>query len=133
MPNNESTLPRSFGEELLRALWIFQAIAVLPIFLILGFFAVGEMIQTYQRTYFFVADFTCTIFSAGILYTVYLQRNLSNATKLLTLRFEILKSVLATALWLWLLFDALFGPWNSRYPGRGSRTNVAAISVVLLL
>ncbi|KPI37476.1 uncharacterized protein AB675_10374 [Cyphellophora attinorum] len=74
--------------------------------------------------------------AGGIIFTVLLQRKIptGKTSKSMTLRFEILKSVLATALWLWLLLDAIFGPRDhySYYKDRSQRIMVAAISSLLL-
>ncbi|KAH8653348.1 hypothetical protein BX600DRAFT_470624 [Xylariales sp. PMI_506] len=131
--NSAGNPPRTLGEEFLRTLWIFQGIAALPIFLILGFLAVVNLFSTYERLYDFITHFTCTILSAGILYIVYVQRILPTTTRLLTLRFEVTKSALASVLWLWLLLDAIFGPKGLYYRyDRKARIQVAIISVVLL-
>jgi hypothetical protein len=43
-----------------------------------------------------------------IMYLVFVQLRVSNASKLLILQIEISKSVLVTALWLWLLIASIF-------------------------
>lgn len=125
--------PRTFGESAFNALWIFQGVIALPIFFILGFMSLFNMLSTYETLYEFITHFTCAIFSAGILFSVYLQKTMTAAPWRATLRFEILKSCLATASWLWLLMDAIFGPRSHYYYDRTVRIKVAAISAVLPL
>jgi hypothetical protein len=56
--------------------------------------------------------------------------------------FELVKSVLATDLWIWLVLDAQFGPWQYRYPNhdpkliqdwKTARLQRAFLSLILLL
>lgn len=76
------------------------------------------------------------MFAAGIIFTVFVQRN-ANMSKTITLYFEEAKSGLATGVWLWLLLDTIFGPehhyWYYYNGPRGPRITRAAISVILLL
>ena len=60
------------------------------------------------------SDFINALFGAGIIFIVLIQRRTRlDTTK--TLIFEIAKSVLATAMWIWLLLDTIFGPWQKSY------------------
>ena len=52
--------------------------------------------------------------SAGIVFIVYVQRK-AIATPFQAFMFEIVKSVLATGLWLWLILDSAFGPGRGYY------------------
>jgi hypothetical protein len=52
--------------------------------------------------------------AAGIIFIVYIQRK-AIATPFQTLCFEGAKSTLATGLWLWLILDSTFGPWQVGY------------------
>lgn len=75
--------------------------------------------------------------AAGIIYIVLIQRRARPHTSAsLTLAFESGKLVLAFALWLWLILDAAFGPWDRYYynrpEDRHGRIVRAAISHVLI-
>ena len=75
--------------------------------------------------------------AAGIIFIVIVQRKVSS-TDLLTLQFEVAKSILATGLWLWLMLDSAFGPWKRRQyrdPSREVPRRVAraATAAILLL
>ena len=79
--------------------------------------------------------------AAGIIFIVILQ--LRVALKYTTIFiFECVKSLLATLLWLWLMLDAVFGPWQQRWKNRNEndiaeekkqRLARAAVSVILLV
>jgi hypothetical protein len=76
-----------------------------------------------------------SLFSSGIVFAVWIQRSVRMSRKV-TLYFEIAKSTFATAIWLWLILDAAFGPGLRRYRGDYPRTPLvtrAAISVIVLL
>jgi hypothetical protein len=57
--------------------------------------------------------------AAAIIFIILIQFRTRNTTKL-TFGFELAKSCLATALWLWLVYDSAFGPWQNgwRYDGQ---------------
>ena len=65
-----------------------------------------------------------------------MQRKVGNGVgEALTLRFEVAKSGFATALWVWLMLDAVLGP-DDHYGytnTRQTRIIAAAVSVILLL
>jgi hypothetical protein len=63
------------------------------------------------------SDFFTSLMAAGIIFIVIIQRRIQ-IDALKTFIFEGVKSVLATGLWLWLLLDTLFGPWQSGYSNR---------------
>jgi hypothetical protein len=74
--------------------------------------------------------------AAGITFAVWIQRRVPMPRKV-TLYFEIAKSSFATAIWLWLILDAAFGPGLGRYyygdyPRKPTIIR-AAISVIILL
>ncbi|KAK5683762.1 hypothetical protein LTR17_027229 [Elasticomyces elasticus] len=125
------------GRLFLRTVWIFQAIAAGPIFFCLGMLAIFNMFHTFNTLYEFFTHLITAFLAAGIIFIVVVQRTLPPAetAKNLTLRFEVSKSILATALWLWLMFDAIFGPrdHSGYYMPRSQRITVAAISSVLPL
>jgi hypothetical protein len=75
--------------------------------------------------------------AAGIIFIVLVQRKIQ-ATNLLTFQFEIGKSLLATGLWLWLILDSAFGPWQRRLtidpePEKQRRLVRSAFASILLL
>jgi hypothetical protein len=74
--------------------------------------------------------------SAGIIFIVYVQRK-ALVSAYQTLICEAVKSVLATALWLWLILDAAFGPWKEggyiHDEDVERRVKRAALSSILLL
>jgi hypothetical protein len=89
----------------------------------------------------FYSSVACTaIMATGIIFTIVIQLRVP-VSIYLTFVFESVKSVLATGMWLWLILDAAFGPWQRDYyyPGpdldRRIRTKVirAALSSVVLL
>ncbi|KAK5741060.1 hypothetical protein LTR17_004210 [Elasticomyces elasticus] len=131
-----ATTPR-LGQLFLRTVWIFQAIAAGPIFFCLGMLAIFNMFNTFDTLYEFFTHLITALLAAAIIFIVVVQRTLppDATSKTLTLRFEISKSILATALWLWLLFDAIFGPRNHSgyYMPRSQRIAVAGISSILPL
>jgi hypothetical protein len=71
---------------------------------------------------------------AGILWSILVLRY-ARTTRRDVYRFELIKSGLATALWLWLLLDSIFAPIPHYYqpPPRSEKVAKAAISVVVLL
>ena len=52
--------------------------------------------------------------AAAIAFIIFVQRHPKN-TRTSTFYFEIVKSGLASALWLWLILDSIFGPVAERY------------------
>jgi hypothetical protein len=80
------------------------------------------------------ADSICALMAAAIIFIVYVQRK-AVLTSYQTLIFEGVKSTLATALWLWLILDAAFGPWSHQVDQVRVDRQVerAAFSVLLLL
>jgi hypothetical protein len=123
--NNLSTV-------VLRTVWIFQFVAALPVFLFRGGSAFFVLWGAGESMYDFVTDFVWTILSGGVLFSILHQRKLTNASWLLTLRFETARSLLASILWVWLMLDAIFLRRNSwRGPEYGFV--LAAISSSLLV
>jgi hypothetical protein len=56
---------------------------------------------------------TTALMAAGIIFIVLVQRKII-VSGFLTFEFEVAKSLLATGLWLWLVLDSAFGPWQNR-------------------
>lgn len=127
---------RNLGRAFLTTSWLFQLIAAGPIFVWLGLAAIFNLFYTFDRAYDFITHLCTSLLAASIFFIVLIQRKLSDgADGPLTLRFEISKSVCATALWVWLILDAIFGP-EDHYgyrEGRRTRVTAAAVSIILLL
>jgi hypothetical protein len=81
------------------------------------------------------------LMAGGIIFLsiITMKQPLSN---LLGFQFELGKSVLATILWIWLVLDSAFGPWQYRYPSMDpgyiheekiARLQRAFLSLILLL
>ena len=86
--------------------------------------------------YDFITHLCTALLAAGILLLVIVQRNIPQERTLkdVTLKFEIAKSGLATALWFWLMMDAAFGPQDHyTYYDRATRVQTAAFASLLLL
>ncbi|KAJ4298978.1 hypothetical protein N0V90_004222 [Kalmusia sp. IMI 367209] len=99
------------GQQMLRGVGIFQAVIALPVFFFLGFQAFVSLLEPWSwLLYYFVTDTITAIMAAGIIFAVYVQRKAS-MSKYQYLIFEGTKSILATALWLWLILESAFGPW----------------------
>jgi len=125
---------QDIGNVLLTRAWVFQAIVAAPTFILLGIAAIINLYNTYDTIYDFVTDLSTSILAAGIIFIVAVQRTYSSAGNALTFKFEAAKSVLATALWFWLMCDAIWGPTNhGYYNNREKRIVTSAIAVVLLL
>jgi len=99
-----AAMTTDIGRVFLSKTWIFQAILAGPTFIVLGMCA---MIAVWDTTYWSIYDFVTftftSIMAAGIIFLVLVQRQLTTAGKLWTFRFEVAKSALATALWIWLM------------------------------
>lgn len=137
MPSHKQD--QSLSRAILTTVWIFQLVVAGPIFIWLGLLALLNLYYTFDRVYDFVAHLCTFLLAAGIFFIVLVQRKLADdavAKRLqLTIRFEVAKAVLATALWVWLIMDAIFGPEDryGYYGMRGARIVASAISAVLLL
>ena len=127
---------QSLTQAFLTTIWIFQLIAAGPIFVWLGLAVIFNLFYTFDRAYDFITHLCTSLLAAGILFIVLVQRKLGDSSSLpLTLKFEMAKSVCATALWVWLMLDAIFGP-EDHYgyrQGRRTRITASAISCVLVL
>jgi hypothetical protein len=73
--------------------------------------------------------------SATIIFIIFIQRQPIQSAAI-RLYLEIAKASCATAVWLWLLMDSIFGPTRGYYNnprGRAPRIASAALSVFVLL
>ena len=136
MENNrrDQVINRAF----LTTAWTFQLVAAGPIFVWLGLVAISNLFYTFDPVVDFITHLFTSVFAAGIFFIVLVQRKLRKEDALnmsLTLRFEVAKLALATALWVWLMMDALFGPADhyGYYHGRKTRIIASAVSVLLIL
>ena len=124
------------GRAFLTTIWVFQLVAAGPIFIWLGLAAIFNLFYTFDRAYDFITHLCTSLFAAGIFFIVLVQRKVGNSVgETLTLRFEIAKSGFATALWVWLMLDAVLGP-DDHYGYRNTRQTriiAAGVSVILLL
>ncbi|KAM7193737.1 hypothetical protein V8F33_007671 [Rhypophila sp. PSN 637] len=126
-------IPPELGTILLTRIWLFQVLISTPITLILGACSMFILYDGYTYIYDFVKYLGNTILAMGIIFIVLVQRKLvtggsstflSSATgRKFTFGCETGKSVLATALWAWILLDAIFkhrgddghyNPWQVR-------------------
>ncbi|KAN0115150.1 hypothetical protein V8E51_004694 [Hyaloscypha variabilis] len=124
------TLP----EQMVRTVGIFQGLLALPVLLFTAAVALQALAYAYDYVYEFTASMFLCLFASGIIFGVWIQRSVRMSRKV-TLYFELAKSGFATAIWLWLILDAAFGPGIHRYRGNGPRKPMvlrAAISVIVL-
>ncbi|KAH6719707.1 hypothetical protein BKA61DRAFT_470762 [Leptodontidium sp. MPI-SDFR-AT-0119] len=116
-----------------RSIGLFQGLVALPALFILGEWALISLFETNIPIYDFITSTFNSIFAAGILFVLVVQHNITPSPAII-LYFEVAKSGLATAVWLWLLLDSIFGPNRSyQRPPRGPRIARAGISVIVLL
>jgi hypothetical protein len=89
------------GSTFLQTYWLFQAIFCSPISAALAISAFVRLLNTHGPIYDFVTQVCNAILSGAIVFIVLIQQRLPahQNSKPLTLRFEVAKSVLATALW----------------------------------
>ncbi|KAI0147548.1 hypothetical protein GGR57DRAFT_255509 [Xylariaceae sp. FL1272] len=135
--------PRALGAQALITLGLFQAIIAFPVVLFLGGCAFYWLYDDYYsryygRFYYFFSDFINALLGAGIIFIVLVQRK-TRLDRVRTLLFESTKSILATAMWLWLLFDTLFGPWqnglrdDTRERAKANRLARTGTAILILL
>jgi hypothetical protein len=112
-------MERTLPQRMVRTAGLFQALVALPTMIIMGSYIFQQLFNGYwasTRIYDFITFTFNAFLSAFILFIIIVQRqdaflSLSPSYKLV---FEGLKSGFATAVWLWLLLDACFGP-DRRY------------------
>lgn len=130
----------SLSQRIVRTAGLFQGLVALPTMLVMGEEVFEQLFYYYYsfRVYYFITATFNSLMAAGIIFILILQRG-SNSTmsKSLTLGFEAAKSALATAVWIWLMMDSIFGP-KRRYSyqpdvRRTPRIIRSAISIVCLL
>jgi hypothetical protein len=124
------------GATFLQTYWLFQAIFSGPISAALAISAFVRLLNTHGPIYDFVTQVCNAILSGAIVFIVLIQQRLPahQNSKPLTLRFEVAKSALATALWVWLMCDSAFGPQNEYdYYKRKPRVVSASVASIVLL
>ncbi|KAI1263896.1 hypothetical protein F5Y18DRAFT_437881 [Xylariaceae sp. FL1019] len=146
MAPNRGTSPgtRALGAQALITLGSFQAIIALPVVLFLGgcafYWLYGDYYSRYYGRFYYFFDFINALLGAGIIFIVLVQRK-TRLDKVKTLLFEATKSILATAMWLWLLLDTLLGPWQNglrdgtrerAMANRLARTGTAVLILLLI-
>ncbi|KAH8658723.1 hypothetical protein BGZ60DRAFT_125367 [Tricladium varicosporioides] len=127
-------MPSTAAEQFVRTACIFQAIAALPTFLWMGESTIEQLLwySYWDSIYDFTKAFFTSIIAAGILCILSVQRWSSMSIKT-TFLFEVAKTLLATALWLWLLLDSIFAPQRDyNHHPRYIKITKSAISVLVI-
>jgi len=112
-----SSNQRPLGKQMLKTASLFQIGVALPVTIILGLICFVDLFggTRYSDFYEFYRNAINALLAAGIIFlaVINIRVPLSNVH---TVWFEFGKSALATILWLWLVLDAFFGPWQYKYP-----------------
>ena len=121
-------------DTILRTFWLFQLCVAAPIACALGGSAFVRLVEVHGAVYDFVTSLVTSMTAATIVFLLILQRRtFEQGLHIdLTLRFEVVKSVLATSLWIWEMVDSWIQPttvWNQR----GPRMVAAGVSATVLL
>ncbi|KAH8589958.1 hypothetical protein B0O99DRAFT_522143 [Bisporella sp. PMI_857] len=121
---------------MVRTAGIFQLLVAVPTMLTFGYTLFDGLFYYWSiRIYPFLTATFNAFMAAAIVFIILIQRQAS-ITKRITFYFEAAKSAFATAVWLWLLLDSIFGPlpkYGYGPPSRTPRIVRAAVSVVTLL
>lgn len=124
------------ADTFLRTAWLFQLIVTGPVAVALGGSAFVRLLEVHGPVYDFVTSLFTALIAAAIVFIIIVQRKtFENGVSIhLTLKFETLKSIFATGLWIWCMIDAgvqptAIGKWNRL----GPRMVAASCSSVLLL
>ncbi len=121
-------------DTVLRTFWLFQLCVAAPISAALGVSAFVRLVEVHGAVYDFVASLITSLMGGVIVFILIIQRRtFEHGLHIdLTLRFEEVKSILATSLWVWEMVDAGIQPtsvWNQR----GPRLIAAGASAIVLL
>ncbi|KAF2745976.1 hypothetical protein M011DRAFT_487505 [Sporormia fimetaria CBS 119925] len=97
---------RALGQGLRRIVAIIQLLLALAVLISFVFFVWSDYSYDYYYTgdYDFIAAFFCSLITTGIIIAVYVQRKVALSLRT-TLYLDIIRSGLATALWIWLMID----------------------------
>jgi len=133
MPHS-SALPLAY--LFLRTLWIFQALAAIPILVLLGLGAVTQFFDTFETVYNLIRSLLVALMASAIIFIVLIQHSLSTeyTSRHLTMISEMAKSALATGMWLWLMLDSVLNNTNNyRFFDRSVRMQASGFVAVVLL
>ncbi|KAF7874567.1 uncharacterized protein EAF02_008544 [Botrytis sinoallii] len=128
--------PRSLGQNMAHTIGVFQALIAFPVMIHAGVFTFWCLTLDANFTiYEFVNSLSNAFFSASILFIIITQRggNSGDISKEFMVWLEVAKSGFASAVWLWLLFDSIFGPVHNSYNQPQSRTPRIAQAIISFL
>jgi len=124
---------------MVRTAGLFQGLVAVPVMLVMGESVFEHLFwwYYYTRVYNFILAFFNALFAAGIVFIIFIQRQPIQSAAI-RLYLELAKSACATAVWIWLLLDSIFGPQRGYYYNPPSRPRApkiisAALSVFVLL
>ncbi|KAF7899380.1 uncharacterized protein EAF01_008593 [Botrytis porri] len=115
---------------------VFQALIAFPVMIHAGVFTFWCLTLDANFTiYEFVNALSNAFFSASILFIIITQRggNSGDISKEFMVWLEMAKSGFASAVWLWLLVDSIFGPVHNFYNQPPSRTPRIAQAIISFL
>ncbi|OBT44607.1 hypothetical protein VE00_05841 [Pseudogymnoascus sp. WSF 3629] len=101
--------------QILRAAGLFQALLTTPIALTLGFLAFVQLWDNYETIYRFLTYTVNGLLATIILFILLIQDRMPSLTAKISFVLEAAKSLLATAMWLWLVLDSAFANHDTRY------------------
>ncbi|KFY18663.1 hypothetical protein V493_08435 [Pseudogymnoascus sp. VKM F-4281 (FW-2241)] len=101
--------------QILRAAGLFQALLTAPIALTLGFLAFAELWDNYQTIYRFLTYTVNGLLAAIILFILLIQDRMPSLSASVSFILEVAKSLLATAMWLWLVLDSAYAEHRNGY------------------
>ncbi|TGO47162.1 hypothetical protein BCON_0290g00030 [Botryotinia convoluta] len=128
--------PRSLGQNMAHTVGVFQALIAFPVMIHAGVFTFWCLTLDANFTiYEFVNSLSNAFFSASILFIIITQRggNSGDISIEFMVWLEVAKSGFASAVWLWLLFDGIFGPVHNSYNRPQSRTPRIAQAIISFL
>ncbi|KAF7943131.1 hypothetical protein EAE96_011073 [Botrytis aclada] len=128
--------PGSLGQNMAHTVGVFQALIAFPVMIHAGVFTFWCLtLDAHFTIYEFVNALSNAFFSASILFIIITQRggNSRDISKEFMVWLEVAKSGFASAVWLWLLFDSIFGPVHNSYNQPQSRTPRIAQAIISFL
>lgn len=127
----------NLGPSAVRIVWLFQGVIAAPTFILLGASSLSMIYNFYGPESIWAAlrNLFLALFAAMIVFILLVQRKYADPHPKVTAKFELVKALLATAAWLWLLLDAIFRPpWYDPYHRYRTRKIIfTSASVVVLL
>lgn len=132
--------PRRLEHAAVQTVWLFQAFIAGLLFILSGLDIVRELdYPSYGAdAYPILKDLFLAILAATIVYIVMTQRRYPEPHPKITAKFELAKGLLATAVWFWVLLDAIFYIPSSPYyydpycRYRAIRITLSAVSIAIL-